>query len=49
MGTPDDNVKAKVKIPLFRNGQVSGHTADIHILGAEEEKLLFSRTCAMLL
>lgn len=41
MGTPDDDIKAKVKGPFFRDGQVSGRAADIHVFGAEEEKLLF--------
>lgn len=49
MGTPNDNVKAQVKSPFFRNGQVSSSSADIDIFGTKEEKLFFSRTCAMLL
>lgn len=41
MGTLNDNVKAQVKRPLFRKGQMAGYAADIHVFGTKEEKLFF--------
>ena len=41
MGTLNDNVKAQVKRPFFRNWQMAGRPTDIHVFGTKEEKLLF--------
>jgi len=41
MGTLNDNVKAQVKRPLFRDRQMAGYAADIHVFGTKEEELLF--------
>lgn len=40
-GTFDDNIKADVKSPFFRDWQMRGHATICHILSTKQEKLLF--------